>query len=139
MRPSPGDEIPDHEVLYRFCRPEAFPPGQMEIPCGLFADRSLSCDWKKMRGDPSTSRHVAEGKTRVIWITVCDEIRNPRNPKRDGQLVPEWRQAITYAPTTDADDPGHAANDAHSLVTGLKKQPVRQALAANSTWTDVRR
>ena len=134
MLPSPGSEIPNGEVLYRWCRREAFPEDQVDIPVSFFSDIELSCDWAKFRPDPTTSRHVNEGKTRVIEITVCDEIRNPRNPKNNGELLPDWKQQIVYDPI---EDPCHGRNDAHSLIKGRKKKAVTSAIAANSTWWDI--
>lgn len=134
MPPSPGSEIPNGEVLYRWCRRDAFPKDQIEIPVSLFDDINLSCDWARFQPDPTTSRHVEEGKTRVIEISVCDEIKNPRNPKRDGELVPDWKQQIIYEPT---EDPDHGRNDAHSLIRGRKKMAVKNAIVANSIWWDI--
>ena len=37
--------IPDGEVLYRYVRPEAFPPGQEEIPDSIFFDKNLCIDF----------------------------------------------------------------------------------------------
>ena len=134
MPPSPGSVIPDGEVLYRWCRSDAFPKDQVEIPASLFSDIELSCDWARFRPDPSTSFHVLEGKTRVIEISVCDEIKNPRNPKRKGQIVPAWKQQVIYDPIAD---PVHGPNDAHSLIKGRKKMAVRDAIVANSKWWDI--
>lgn len=136
MRPLPGSDIPDGEILFRYCNPGAFPEGQVEIPGSLFNYPELSCDWERLRPDPTTSFHLAEGKTRVIAITVCDAIRNPRNPKR-GNLEPSWRQEIIYAPVSDDDDALHGANEAHSLIRGKKKMAVRDALVAHSVWRDL--
>lgn len=134
MRPSPGSVIPDGEVLYRWCRSDAFPKDQVEIPASLFCDSELSCDWAKFRPDPSTSFHVGEGKKRVIEILVCDEIKNPRNPKQKGQIEPAWLQEVIYDPIEDS---VHGPNDAHSLIKGRKKMAVQNAIVANSTWWDV--
>jgi len=133
---SPNEEIPDNEILFRYCMPQAFPLGQSEIPTSIFNDPSLSCDWERYRLDPSTSFHIAEGRTRIISITINDEIRNPRNPKRKGQLVTEWRQQITHAPLTEEEDKRHGANEAHSLIEGRKKPAVCEALVKSSTWRD---
>lgn len=134
MPPSPGSVIPNGEVLYRWCRSDAFPKGQMEIPGSLFSDIELSCDWARFRLDPSTSFHVEEGRSRVIAITVCDEIKRPRNPKRVGEIVSAWKQQVIYDPI---EDPVHGPNDAHSLIKGRKKMAVRNAIVANSKWCDI--
>jgi hypothetical protein len=76
-------------------------------------------------------------KNRVVEIRVCDDIRNPKNPKRYGQVVDAWRQQILYDPLTAAQDPVHGANDAHSLIIGRKKAAVREAIVSNSTWYDI--
>ncbi|UTC57497.1 hypothetical protein ABK01_03960 [Treponema sp. OMZ 305] len=137
MNYQPNDEIPNGEVLFRYCNPAAFPDGQLEIPISIFMDRSLSCDWKLFRQDPSTSFHIAEGKTRIIQINVCEAIRNPVNPKRSTQIIREWHQSIKYSPITSSDHDIHGENIAHSLIIGLKKAPVCEAFVANSSWFDV--
>jgi hypothetical protein len=108
------------------------PEGQAEIPASIFNDRELSCDWERYRKDPFTSYHIKEGKICVIQITVCDAIRNPKNPKRVGQAVPDWRQDIIHSPITAEDDTVHGANEAHSLIRGLKKLPVLEAIRDNA-------
>ena len=70
----------------------------------------------------------------MIEISVCDEIKNPRNPKRKGQVVPDWKQQVIYDPIVD---PVHGPNDAHSLIKGRKKMAVRNAIVANSKWCDI--
>lgn len=134
----PNDEIPNGEVLFRYCNPSAFPDGQVEIPIALFMDsrRELSCDWKLFRPDPSTSFHIAEGKTRIIVINVCDAIRNPVNPQRSTQKIPEWHQTIIYSPIKAEDNDIHGENLAHSLIIGLKKAAICESFAANSSWFD---
>ena len=133
MENSSDNHIPDGEILFRYCNPKAFPEGQDKIPAGIFSDRELSCDWKKFRQDPMTSFHINEGKTCVICINVCDSIKNPINPKRTGQKVPEWKQEIIHSPVTAFEDKKHGANQAHSLIKGLKKLPVCLAIAENSS------
>lgn len=134
-----NDEIPNGEILYRYCCPNAFPEGQFEIPVAIFRDnnKELSCDWHFFRPDPSTSYHVTEGKTRIIIISVCDAIRNPVNPSRSTQKIPEWHQEIIYNPVSAEDDLVHGSNIAHSLIIGLKKLPICEALALNSSWKDI--
>ena len=127
-----GDVIPDGEILYRYVKPEALPPGQSEIPTSVFQDQELSCDWKKLMPNPLNSFHISEGKSCVIEITVCDEIRNPTNPKRTGQVVPEWKQQIIYDPLSAEEDTLHGCNPAHSLIKGKKKGAVVDAIKRNS-------
>lgn len=137
MSQSPKTEIPDGEILYRYCNPLAFPPGQLEIPTSVFNDQNLSCDWQQYRLDPASSFHISEGKTKIIEITVCDAIRNPRNPKRSGEIVPDWHQDINHDPLSAEDDPIHGANPAHSLIIGKKKKAVQDALVDNSRAIDL--
>ena len=125
-------EIPDGEILYKYCKPEIFPQGQTEIPTSIFNDLKLSCDWKRYQQNPYSSFHIPEGKTCVIQIIVCDAIRNPKNPKRYGQAVPAWRQDIVHDPVTAEVDPVHGANEAHSLIRGSKKLPVLEAIKDNA-------
>ncbi len=124
-----GTIIPDGEILFRYAKREAFPPGQDEIPKSIFNDPDLSCDWKKFRANPLSSFHISEGLTYVVAITVNDEIRNPRNPNRVGQIEEAWKQEIIYAPMTANQDTRHGANNAHSLIKGRKKAAVTAALA----------
>jgi hypothetical protein len=92
----------------------------------------LSCDWEKYQKKPCTSFHVKEGKTCIIKITVCDDIRNPKNPKRKGQPVPDWHQDIIHTPVSAGEDPIHGENEAHSLIKGRKKAAVCEAIRDNS-------
>lgn len=124
--------IPDGEKLLRYANPKAFPEGQLEIPIGVFNDPELSCDWYKYVVDPQKSFHITEGKTVIIEITVCDEIRNPRNPRRSGEIVEDWKQEIIHKPITEKEDPIHGANYAHSLIKGKKKAAVTSAIQKNS-------
>lgn len=68
----------------------------------------------------------------MVAIKVCDEIRNPRNPKRLGQIVEDWKQEIIYAPVSKEEDPKHGANLAHSLIKGKKKNAVTDIIRKNS-------
>lgn len=122
-------EIPNGQILYRFAYPGAFPPGQVEIPASVFNEPELSCDWSHYRPNPLTSPHIAAGRSLVIHITVCDEIKNPRNQRGP---IPAWRQEVIYDPLdhTDPDGP----NDAHSLIKGPKKAAVLEALKRNSHY-----
>jgi len=120
--------------LFRYAKPNAFPEGQSELPTGIFQDPNLSCDWKKFRMDPYSSFHIQEGKSVVVLINVCDDIRNPKNPKRKGEIVDDWKQEIFHDPITKEDDPIHGANGAHSLIRGKKKKAVVDALIANSDF-----
>jgi len=121
-------EIPDNEILYRYCNPGIFPKGQTKIPASIFNDPELSCDWERYQKDPFTSIQIAEGKTCVIKITVCDAIRNPTNPRNSGQVEPKWRQEIIHSPVAAEDDPVHGANQAHSMIRGRKKAAVQEAI-----------
>lgn len=125
-------EIPDGEILYRYCNPQVFPKGQTDIPTSIFNDRELSCDWERYQKNPFSSFQIQEGKICVIQITVCDAIRNPTNPKRVGQVEPAWHQDIIHSPVTAEDDPVHGANQAHSLIRGSKKLPVVEAIRDNA-------
>ena len=127
-----GTIIQDGEILFRFARKEAFPIGQDEIPSIIFNDPELSCDWQKFRSDPLSSYHISEGKSYVVAIKVCDDIRNPKNPKRVGQIVDDWKQEIIYAPIKEEEDINHGANPAHSLIKGKKKGPITDAIRRNS-------
>jgi len=124
-------EIPDGEILYRYCNPGIFPPGQTDIPTSIFTDPEMSCDWERYQKKPFSSYHIVEGKTCVIQITVCDAIRNPTNPKKFGQVDPGLRQEIIHSPVA-ADVFGHGANEAHSLIRGSKKLPVQEAIRDNA-------
>lgn len=97
-------------------------------------DREMSCDWERFQAHPRSSPHMAAGRTVVIALSVCDAIRNPRNPDRPDQIQPAWHQRIFYDPL-DADHPS-GPNIAHSVVQGSKKLPVRSALADNSRIWD---
>jgi len=57
---------------------------------------------------------------------------NPKNPKRTGQIVKEWHQDIIHSPVTEEDDPVHGANDAHSLIRGLKRSAILEAIRDNT-------
>lgn len=124
--------IPNDETLFRYAKPEAFPNGQQEIPVSIFTDTNLSCDWKKYRQDPSTSFHIEQGRSIVIAITVCEEIRNPRNPKNNGVIEEAWKQEIIHDPISQEDDPINVENYAHSLIRGKKKAGVTSAIRNNS-------
>lgn len=132
---SKGDEIPDGEFLFRYINPDAIPRGQREVPEGIFNDRDLSCDWERIQKSPETSFHVGHGKTRIVIIEICDEVRNPRNPKQAQHAQPAWRQQIIYDPIEN--DPDFGPNPAHSLIRGLKRLPIRVALATHSKWRDL--
>jgi len=127
-----GDIIPDGEKLYRYAKPEAFPPGQIELPDSIFNELELSCDWERYCSDPFQSYHISEGKTVVIQITVHEEIKYPTNPKRTGQRIKDWEQEVIHDPIAAEDDIIHGANEAHSLIKGTKKAAVKNAIRNNS-------
>ena len=138
MELSQGNEIPNGETLFRYCLPSAFPQDQKEIPVSIFQiEKELSCDWKKFRNDPRTSHHVIEKRNRVISILVCDKIKNPTNPKRNGAPVPDWKQDIIYSPITAEEDLIHGENKAHSLIKGPKKIAICNIISQCSSWEDV--
>ncbi len=128
----PGCEIPNGEHLFRYCNPRIFPDDQTDIPTAIYIDEELSCDWEFYMKNPFTSFHISEGCTKVIEITVCDEIKNIRNPKRTGQIVPDWKQDIIYDPISEEQDTRHGANIAHTLIKGKKKAAVCNSLKEHS-------
>ncbi len=125
--------IPNGETLFRFVNPDSLPEDQEDLPIGIFNDNELSCDWKKLRPDPGTSFHISEGKTLVIAIEICDEIKNPENPKRLGEKVEAWKQDVIHDPISNEEDPIHGENEAHSLIRGRKKKAVVDAIRDHST------
>ena len=131
-----GDIIPNGEYLYRYVNPAALPEDQIEIPYGIFQDqsKSLSCDWAAYQVEPENSIHIKEGKNVIVRIQVCEEIRNPYNPKQPKQLQPAWHQKIEHDPIDIGEDIFHPeiANSSHSLISGLKKAPIAKAIAENS-------
>ena len=129
-----GTIIPNGEVLFRYIDPKSLPTGQVEIPVSVFNDSELSCDWERYKTDPNTSYHINEGKTRVIAISVCDGIRNIRNPKGRGEIVDAWTQEIIHDPISAEDDSRHGANESHSLIIGKKKAAVVDSIRNNSMW-----
>jgi len=131
-------ETANGETLYRFAHPDAFPPGQVEIPASIFNDVNMSCDWQRVRPDPATSAQVSQaGRTVVVSISICDAIRNPTNPKRIGQVVPDWQQRIFHDPVAENPGDPYAPNEAHALIQGRKKGAVVDAIRANSTMAQV--
>ena len=117
-------EIDNAERLYRYVKPSVFPDGQSEIPTVIFNDKELSCDWEKYQKNPETSFHIKQGREVIIEITVCEEIKNPTNPKRVGEIVLEWKQEVLYAPSK--------SNKSHSLIKGKKKSAVTTIIRDNS-------
>lgn len=132
-----GDTIPDGEYLYKYVKPDAFPSDQVDVPFTIFQDsnsKSLSCDWAAKQLYPDQSFHIKEGKSTIVRIFVCNEIKFPTNPKRQGQLVPDWQQEIIYDPIAIGEDERHPTieNPSHSLINGPKKTPVAKIIADNS-------
>jgi hypothetical protein len=123
-------EIPNEELLYRFASPSAFPKDQVEIPVSVFHDPELSCDWRRYRLDPRTSPHIAQGRSTIVVIKVCNEVKFPHNER--GVPIPSCFQQIIHDPLDDTQEFG--PNAAHSLVRGRKKLPVITALRNNSYW-----
>jgi len=129
-----GDIIPDGQFLYKYAKPDFLPEDQPEIPFGIFEDESLSCDWAAHQLRPEYSFHIFEGKTVILRIAVCDEIRNPTNPKQSRHKQPALAQIIEHDPVSKGDDPNHPdiENYSHSLIRGKKKILVTSAIARNS-------
>jgi hypothetical protein len=129
-----GEAIPNGQYLYKYIKPDAIPPGQDKIPFSIFNDPELSCDWEEFQKQPERSFHIAEGKNLILRITVCDDIRLPRNPKRTGEIVKDWKQEIIHDPVGIGEDASHPllANPAHSLIKGPKKIAVTTAISNNS-------
>lgn len=124
--------IPNGEFLFKYIYPKALPEGQNEVPKGIFQDKALSCDWECYQKNPENSYHILEGKNVIIRIEVCDDIRNPRNPKREGEMVDAWHQTIKHDPVSEEDDPVHGENYSHALIAGKKKGAVIKALQENA-------
>ena len=131
-------KIDDGEILYRYADPRAFPEGQNELPLSIFNDPNLSCDWQKLQFSPASSPHVAHGRNMIVSISVCDFIRNPVNPKRSTQQVPDWRQEILHDPIPlRPEDLVFTPNHSHALIRGKKKGAVTTAIRENSTFAVV--
>lgn len=126
--------ISDGEILYRYASPGVFPDGQKELPLSIFNDPELSCDWMKYQETPESSPQVTCGRNMIISITVCDEIRNPRNPKRQGEVVSAWLQQFVHKPVVAIVDDPFTPNESHSLIMGKKKGAVTTAIRNNSTY-----
>ena len=126
--------IQDGEVLYRYADPRVFPVGQTELPVSIFNDPNLSCDWQRLQLTPASSPHVAEGRNMIISIAVCDGIRNPTNPKRTAQLVPDWKQEILHDPLPKRPGDAFTPNPSHALIRGKKKGAVTTAIRDNSSY-----
>lgn len=129
-----GDVIPDGEILFKYMNPNAVPEDQKKVPVSIFNYPELSCDWKKYRDDPFTSFHITEGKSKIIEICIHDEIRHPRNPRGEGEIVDAWKQDIVHDPVSEVDDTTHGENEAHSLISGKKKAAVQLALQKHSRY-----
>jgi hypothetical protein len=129
-----GDEIPDGELLFRYILPEKIilPEGQTTLPTNFFEDGDLSCDWQRHCPNPSLAcQYVELHKTFVIAIEVCNEIKNPANPKNSGKVEEAWRQKVLYDPVNDTTIPC-GINLAHAVIRGKKKLPVKEAIANHS-------
>ena len=128
----PGSKIPEGEHLFRYFNPIIIPEGQIDIPVAIFKDKELSCDWEYYKKNPFSSFHIEEGCSRVIQITVCEEIINIRNPRGKGEIVEAWHQDIIYSPISQEQDEKHGENPAHSLIIGKKRDVVCNALKEHS-------
>lgn len=127
--------IKDGEILYRYANPNILPEGQNELPLSIFNDPEMSCDWLKYQNAPELSPQVTYGRNMVISITICDDIRNPRNPKRAGEVVSAWAQQFVYDPVGDVPNDPFTPNESHSLIKGKKKSAVTTAIRNHSTYT----
>lgn len=126
--------INNGEVLYRYAKPEAFPSDQKEIPISIFNDNELSCDWEKYQKAPIESYNIEYGRSVIIEITVCEEIKNPSNPKRIGEIVPAWKQTVEHDPVPNIDGDPFTPNESHSLIKGKKKAAVTSTIRDNSKF-----
>lgn len=129
-----GELILDGEYLYRYIKPNSFPEDQIEVPHSIFAnDKEMSCDWAKIQSYPEYSYHITEGKNLILRISVCDDIRNPCNPKVPEVPQPQWHQDIIHDPIAKGEDLTHpdVPNPSHSLIRGEKKIHVTKAIARN--------
>ncbi|TDR05597.1 hypothetical protein [Marinomonas communis] len=126
--------IGNGEKLYRYADPKILPEGQEELPVSIFNDQEMSCDWEKLQSQPENSPHVHSGRTLLISIEVCDEIRYPQNPKRTGEFVAAWEQEILHDPLSHEEGNIFTPNDSHSLIRGKKKAAVTTAIRNNSSF-----
>ncbi|WP_378014642.1 hypothetical protein [Aeromonas dhakensis] len=125
-------DIANGEFLFRYAKPEAFPDGQSEIPTTIFNDKELSCDWHHFQKKPEESFNIQHGRSVVIEITVCEEIKNPTNPKRSGELVPDWKQEVKHDPVPEIAGNQFTPNESHSLIKGKKRSAVTSIIRDNS-------
>lgn len=126
--------ISDGEVLYRYADPKVFPSGQTELPTSIFNDAEMSCDWQRVQANPELSPHVTNGRNMIVSISICDGIRNPTNPKRSAQLVPDWKQDILHDPLLAKPGDAFTPNPSHALIRGKKKGAVTTVIRDNSTY-----
>jgi hypothetical protein len=126
--------IKDGEILYRYARSNVFPEDQDELPSSIFNDSEMSCDWRKYQLSPENSPQVINGRNMIIAITVCDAIRNPTNPVREGEIVAAWTQQFLHDPVAEIEGDPFAPNESHSLIKGKKKTAVTKAIIQNSTF-----
>jgi hypothetical protein len=75
----------------------------------------------------------------IVSIAVCDSIRNPTNPKRSTQLVPDWKQDILHDPLPAQQGDAFTPNPSHALIRGKKKGAVTTVIRDNSTYTIIER
>ncbi|HGY9592116.1 MULTISPECIES: hypothetical protein [Vibrionaceae] len=126
--------IADGETLFRYADPKILPEGQEELPLSIFNDKEMSCDWDKYQASPEKSPHVTSGRSLLISIKVCDDIRYPKNPRRVGEAVPAWEQEVIHDPLTAQEGNIFTPNESHSLIKGKKKGAVTTAIRNNSTY-----
>lgn len=126
--------IADDETLFRYADPKILPEGQEELPLSIFNDKDMSCDWERYQTSPETSPHVASGRSLLISICVCDDIKYPKNPKRVGEVVPAWGQEVLHDPLAEQEGNIFTPNESHALIKGKKKAAVTTAIRNNSTF-----
>ncbi|HHK8423454.1 TPA: hypothetical protein ACQYBJ_004502 [Vibrio parahaemolyticus] len=126
--------ITDGETLFRYADPKILPEGQNELPLSIFNDVEMSCDWEKYQKSPESSPHVSSGRSLLISIKVCEDIRIPKNPKRVGEAVAAWAQEIVYDPLSEVEGNKFTPNESHSLIKGKKKAAVTTAIRNNATY-----
>ncbi|MDN3614675.1 hypothetical protein AB6C94_12410 [Vibrio splendidus] len=129
--------ILDGETLFRYADPKILPEGQEELPLSIFNDKEMSCDWDKYQKSPESSPHVTSGRSLLISINVCEDIRFPKNPRRVGEVVPAWEQVVVYDPLSEQEGNIFTPNESHSLIKGKKKAAVTTALRNNSTFKNL--
>lgn len=123
--------IPNNSILFRYINPSVLPIDQKEIPPAIFMNGELSCDWEEYCKEPQKSIHISQGKTCILVIEVCEDIRNPAI---NGQKEQSRHQDIFHNPVKD--HPVFTDNIAHSLIAGKKRNPVAQNISESTEFYD---